>query len=216
MQRAEIQAASYVFRWMSRDGQAEMSTIEHQKFTAEDLLTMPEGDRYELVDGELRELHMSQESSWIAGEIFGYLRAFVKEHELGWVFPEGTAYQCFPWDPQMVRKPDTSFIARDRLPEGPVGQGHTRIAPDLVVEVVSTHDNVNELESKLADYLEAGVKTIWVMHPSQRLVVIHRHDEPSRMQRLKETDEIRGDGPLEGFSCCIRDFFPATTEADKS
>jgi Uma2 family endonuclease len=193
---------------MSLDGQADMSTIEYQKFTADELLTMPDGDRYELVGGELRELHMSQESSWIAGEIFGRLWGFVKEHELGWVFPEGTAYQCFPWDPQMVRKPDTSFIARDRLPEGPVGQGHTRIAPDLVVEVVSTHDNVYELESKLADYLEAGVKTIWVVHPNQRLVVVHRHNEPSQMQRLKEADEIRGEGALKEFSCRVGDFFP--------
>jgi Uma2 family endonuclease len=185
-----------------------MSTIEHQKFTADDLLTMPDGDRYELVGGELRELHMSQESSWIAGEIFGRLRAFVKEHELGWVFPEGTAYQCFPWDPQMVRKPDTSFIARDRLPEGPTGQGHTRIAPDLVAEVVSPNDKAYEVDAKVADYREAGVRTIWVVNPDQRTVKIHRLDDPSAFQHLSAGDMLTGEGVLAGFSCRVGDLFP--------
>jgi len=193
-----------------------MSTLEQTRFTADELLTMPDGDRYELVGGELKELKMSQESSWIAGEVFGQLRAFVKERGIGWVFPEGTSYQFFPWDPQMVRKPDTSFIARERLPEGPTGQGHTRLAPDLVVEVVSTHDNASELEAKIADYLEAGVQTAWVVHPTQRWIIIHRRDEPSRLERLKEDDELRGEGALEGFSCFVRELFPPVAETRKT
>src|SRR5262245_15396203 len=36
-------------------------------YTAEDLLRMPEGDRYELVDGRLVELHMGADSSFIGG-----------------------------------------------------------------------------------------------------------------------------------------------------
>lgn len=193
-----------------------MSTLEQTKFTADELLTMPDGDRYELVGGELRELKMSQESSWIAGEIARRLGNYVMDQKLGWVFPEGTSFQCFPWDPQMVRKPDTSFIARERLPDGPTGQGHTRLAPDLVVEVVSTHDNASELEAKIADYLEAGLQTAWVVHPAQRWIIIHRRDEPSRLERLKEDDELRGEGALEGFSCTVRELFPPVAEAQKT
>ncbi len=96
-----------------------MSVLEQPDYTAEDLLTMPDGDRYELVNRELRELHMSQKSSWIAGEILRLLGNFVVSTRLGWVFPEGTSFQCFSWDPQMVRKADVSFIATDRLPGRP-------------------------------------------------------------------------------------------------
>jgi Uma2 family endonuclease len=191
-----------------------MSTIEHQKFTANDLLTMREGDRYELVSGELRELHMSQESSWVAGEIYRRLANLVVEGRLGWVFPEGTSYQCFPWDAQMVRKPDTSFIARERLPEGPTGEGHTRIVPDLAVEVVSPHDKAYEVDAKVADYQEAGVPTIWVANPNQRTIKVYRLADPSSTSHLVADDELTGDGVLEAFSCRVGDLFPTPTAAE--
>ena len=185
-----------------------MSTIEHQKFTADELLTMPEGDRYELVAGELRELHMSQESSWVAGKIFRLLGNFAEDAGIGWVFPEGTSYQCFPWDPQMVRKPDTSFIARDRLPDGPTGEGHTRIVPDLAVEVVSPHDKAYEVDAKVADYREAGVPTVWVANPNQRTIKVYRLEDPSSSSHLSADDELSGDGVLAAFSCRVVDLFP--------
>jgi hypothetical protein len=44
-----------------------MATTVQTQYTPEDLLTMPDGDRYELVDGELVERNMSALSSFVAG-----------------------------------------------------------------------------------------------------------------------------------------------------
>ncbi len=184
-----------------------MSIGEPQTYTPEDLLTMPDGDRYELVNGELRERHMSQESSWVAGKIFRLLGPF-EDRGLGWVFPEGTSYQCFSWDATRVRKPDTSFIRRERLPDGPTGEGHTKIAPDLAVEVVSPHDSLYDVDAKVADFLDAGVRVVWVANPHQRTVTIYRLQDPSSPTRLTESDELRGEESLEGFRCRVGELFP--------
>lgn len=185
-----------------------MSTANAPPVTPEDLLAMPDGNRYELVNGELKELDVSQESSWIAGKVIRVLGEFAEDAQLGWVFPEGTSYQCFPWDPMQVRKPDASFIVRERLPSGPTGRGHTKIAPDLAVEVISPNDRAYEVESKLADYREAGVVTIWIVYPEQRTIIVHRQGQPSSSQIFRENDQLTGDGPLADFACRVGDLFP--------
>ncbi|MBX3439047.1 MAG: Uma2 family endonuclease [Planctomycetaceae bacterium] len=183
-----------------------MSTITHP-LTPDDVLAMPDGDRYELVNGELKERQMSELSSWVAGKIIRLLGPF-EDQGAGWIFPEGTSYQCFPWDPLMFRRADASFIARNRRPDGPTGSGHIRIAPDLAAEVVSPHDSLYDVEAKVADYLEAGVQVVWVVNPDRRTITIHRLSDPSAPTRLKETDELCGEGVLEGFRCRVGDLFP--------
>jgi Uma2 family endonuclease len=178
-------------------------------FTAADLLTMPDGDRYELVDGELVEIDMSNESSWIAGEIHALIRNFAKEHDLGWAFPDNTSYQCYPWDEDRVRKPDASFIAKHRLPDGPLASGHCPIAPDLAVEVISPHDLYLDVEAKVQEYLRAGVQMVWVATPLTRTVWVHTQDQSSSLH-LTEEAELSGDPVLPGFRCRVAELFPPT------
>ena len=53
-----------------------MSTVlEQALFEPEDLLTMPDGDRFELVDGQLVERNMSKWSSYVAGTMHHLLRS---------------------------------------------------------------------------------------------------------------------------------------------
>ena len=73
------------------------------------------GKGWELVDGELRELNVSFQSSFTAGEVYFHLRSHVGSHGLGWVSPEGTSYRCFPDDPKLVRRDDFHHqIGNDR------------------------------------------------------------------------------------------------------
>ena len=81
------------------------------EYTPEDLLAMPDGERYELVNGVLVERHMGLLSEWIAGRLHYHLTAFCESHPSGWVFTGGDAgYQGFPGSPRTVRKPDVSFV----------------------------------------------------------------------------------------------------------
>src|SRR5438876_11941119 len=116
-----------------------MSTAVATKpqYTPEDLLAMPDGKSYELVHGQLVERNMGMETSWVGGRLLSRLDRFCEDHGIGWTFNAENGYQCFPHEPGLVRRPDVSFVRYGRFPGGVVPKGWAKIAPDLVVEVVS-------------------------------------------------------------------------------
>ena len=56
-----------------------MHLVAEKTYTPEDLLSMPDGKNYELVDGHLVERNMSQLSSWVGGRLHRSLDIFVEE-----------------------------------------------------------------------------------------------------------------------------------------
>ena len=189
-----------------------MSTLATKtQYTPEDLLTMRDGDWYELVNGELVERKMSAVSSYLAGVVHWLLFTFCRPKKLGWVFPEGTSYQCFPDEPGKVRKPDTSFIRLDRLSRQEASaRGHIRIAPDLAVEAVSPNDLYYEVDAKVQEWLAAGVALVWVANPRTRSVTIRKADGSTAV--LQEHDELTGENIVPGFRCQVRELFELAAE----
>lgn len=183
-----------------------MITVATEKrYTPEDLLTMPGGEHYELVDGRLVERKMSTWSTYVAGVIYGLLDPFCRQNRLGWVFPEGMGFQCFAALPGRVRKADVSFIRLQRLSLAQATtEGHCPIAPDLVVEVISPNDIAYEVDEKIREFLDTGVPLIWIVNPEQRTVEIHRASGPGAI--LRENDEISGEDVVPGFRCRVGDF----------
>ena len=179
--------------------------------TPEDLLAMPNGEDFELVAGELVERNIGWESSWIGGRVHYLLSAFCDASNAGWVAPADASYQCFPDDPDKVRKPDVSFIRLQRLPADDRPEGHCPIAPDLAVEVISPHDLYSDVENKVDEYLEAGVSLVWVIDPPTRSVRVHRAD--GTLADLQEEDELDGENVLPGFRCLLRDLFRPPSRA---
>src|ERR1700744_1716964 len=111
--------------------------LERTDVTPEELLTIPDGNSYELIDGKLVEPNMSMLADWVADRVQRRLGNYAEEHHLGDVFPGTAQYQCFPYAPRQIRKPDVTFIRRGRLTLAQMERGFCRIAPDLMVEVVS-------------------------------------------------------------------------------
>ena len=177
------------------------------EFTPEDLLKMPEAKGYELIDGKLVEKNVGTLASWVGGEINRLLGNFCHEHRVGWVFNAEASYQCFSDRPNLVRKPDVSFVRLGRLPKEEIPEGHTGIPPDLAVELVSPKDLFYEVDRKTSEYLQAGVRLVWVANPDTRIVYIYRKD--GSIVGLREADELTGGDVLPGFRCRVRDLFPA-------
>ena len=183
-----------------------MSTLQVAPYTPEDLLAMPDGKGHELVNGSLVELNVGSLSSWIGGRLFRLISNFVEANGLGWVWPAENGIQCFPDDPNKVRKPDASFIRKGRLPGEEIPEGWIRIVPDLAVEVISPNDLAYEVEGKVVEYLHAGVRLVWIVNPQTRIVRVHRADGTSGW--LTEADELSGEDVLPGFSCRVAQLFP--------
>ena len=177
-------------------------------YTPDDLLELPDAVNWELVDGELVERIMSELSSYVGGTIYLRLRVYCDEHGLGWVYPADAGYQCFPDMPNKVRKPDVSFISRERRPDGPSERGFARIAPDLAVEVISPNERATEVEIKIQEYLDAGVPLVWRVNPEAKLVSVHRADGAD--SRLGVDDELSGEDVIPGFRMKVDELFDTT------
>jgi Uma2 family endonuclease len=175
------------------------------EITPDELLSMPDGKRYELVDGKLVERNVGWDSSWIAGRLHHLLSTFCDSHGGGWVAPSDASYQCFFDEPKKVRRPDVSFIRTERLPASNRPQGHCSIAPDLAVEVISPRDLYSRVEAKVDEYLQAGTPLVWVVDPPTRTARVHRAD--GTVTDIHENGELEGEDVLPGFRCRLADVF---------
>lgn len=188
-----------------------MATVSiEDPVSPEQLLKMPEGDRYELVQGQLLERNRSGLSTYIAAIVIRELGNFVAEHNLGIVFGSEAQYRCFPDDPRKVRKPDVSFVAIERFSEE-ILHGLIAIAPDLAVEVISDHDTYYDVDRKIHDFMAAGVRLVWVLNPTNRTVRVIR---PDRQQLLDAADTLSGEEVVAGFSVAVGSLFELPTRRE--
>jgi Uma2 family endonuclease len=177
------------------------------RYKPEDLLSMEGEGRFELVDGRLVEKPMGAESSCIGFNIMFLVRHKVSTPAPGLFFGSNCGYQIVQDDPERVRYPDGSFIRRGRLPNDKPPKGHIRIAPDIALEVVSPNDGADDVQIKIDEYLQAGVRLVWLVYPSTRQIHVYRPD--GSISRLTTTDDITGEDVLPEFVCRVEDLFAA-------
>jgi Uma2 family endonuclease len=173
--------------------------------TAEDLLALPDdGFTYELVEGELRQMPpTSGEHSRVELYIAFWLMSFVYRNRLGKVYGSDAGFRL-KRSPDTVLCPDTSFVRTERVPQDD-RSGIMELAPDLAVEVISPSNTINEMDDKVAAYLEAGTSLIWVVRPRRRQVTVYTPDGLIRI--LGEEDVLDGGDVLPGFSLPVVDVF---------
>src|SRR5215208_6406236 len=154
--------------------------------------------RWELIDGEPVEMTPSaDESSSIGATILGFLAQYVRESRLGRLYGADGGFVLFP-DRATVRVSDAAFVRADRAPQGEARKSFPRLAPDLVVEVLSPSDRASEVVAKLEMYQEAGVPLIWLVDPDNETVTIIAAGQPTRV--LKQGDTLDGGDVLPGFT----------------
>ncbi|HUB28006.1 MAG TPA: Uma2 family endonuclease, partial [Tepidisphaeraceae bacterium] len=150
--------------------------VQERLGTAEDFAAVPDTKGRELDDGRIVEKPMGTRSGWVGSQLLAQIAFYLRDKPIGWVFGCETMYRCYPGHPNQVRKPDVSFIAKGRLPNEEVPDPFIVIPPDLAVEVLSAMDLASEINRKVMDYLDAGVRLIWIIDPETRTLLIRRAD----------------------------------------
>jgi Uma2 family endonuclease len=77
------------------------------------------------------------------------------------------------------------------------------MAPDLAVEVLSPDDRPGEVLEKVGDWLNAGVRLVWVVDPRRNAARVYRSDGSET--HLAAGDTLDGEDVLPGFSCRLAD-----------
>ena len=109
------------------------------------------------------------------------------------------------------RSPDVSWIKLERWNQLTDAQqdGFPPIAPDFVIELVSPSDLKNQryedLQGKMQEYLDNGVKLGWLMEPKGKTVEIYRAGQP--VEVLNNPQTLSGEDVLPGFILDLTDIF---------
>ena len=133
----------------------------------------------------------------VAMNLGAELRAFAKDTRAGAVLAAETGFKL-QTDPDTVRAPDVAFVAKGRVPPSDA-TGFAELAPDLVVEVLSPDDRPGEVLAKVADWLAAGTRLVWVIDPARRSGRVYRDDGSEQI--LSADQALDGEDVLPGFSC---------------
>jgi Uma2 family endonuclease len=181
------------------------STIT-RSVTADELLAMPDdGYRYELVKGELIQMSPpGDEHGRVTMHVAAPLYQHVKEHGLGVVYAAETGFKLES-DPDTVRAPDVAFVSRTRAEQAGKVEGYWIGAPDLAVEVLSPNDQRRRVDEKVAHWLAAGSRMVWVVSPKLRTVTVYL--SLTDISVLTEKDTLHGSHVIPGFQIAVADLF---------
>jgi len=151
---------------------------ENHKYSYADYLTWPEGERWELIDGE--PFCMSPSPT------VQHQRIVVSLILQAGAFLNGKPCQLFsaPFD-VCLSEPDApdsdvwTVVQPDILvvcdPKKLNNQGCTG-APDFIIEIVSPSSVQRDLFTKMALYERYGVREYWVIHPIDKILYVYLLD----------------------------------------
>lgn len=181
-----------------------MKNLEHL-VTADQLLAMEHGTvRCELIRGEVREMPPSgAEHGAVTSNIHIPLGSFVRDNKLGRVFAAETGF-IVESDPDTVRASDCAFVSADRLTGG-VPKKFFPFPPDFAVETVSPDDRRRQLGDKVRQWLDSGVRLVWVIDPARRTVTVHSPGGEPRA--LRDPDLLDGEDVVPGFRMAVADLW---------
>ncbi len=146
-----------------------MATRPDRKLTYEDYLHFPEGERYELIDGEAWMVAApNTRHQDIAGRLYVVVHNYLDAHGGGRVF---IAPFDVVLDPGDVLQPDVVYIDDEDMDV--LTDANVWGTPSWVVEVFS-QDVRRDRVLKLQRYERFGVREVWLVDPVDDLLEIYR------------------------------------------
>jgi Uma2 family endonuclease len=178
--------------------------------TEADVLAVREGPGHrvcELIDGVLvARKDMSFKEGFLAGYILRQIGNYLDGNNLGIVAPGDSQIR---FRIGLVRIPDVSFIPWTRIPGDEVpDEPIATVIPTLTVEVLSRSNTPAEMDRKIAEYFDAGVKLVWIIDPRDETARVHTG--PARSKELDRTGTLEWGRVLPGFRLPLAELFAST------
>lgn len=164
-----------------------MPLLKEDTYTIEDIYALPEGERAELIDGQIyymappntRHQRISNFLSWT---ITNYIHANKGQCE---VFAAPFAVYLDESANTYV-EPDISVICDPNKLNDKGCNG----APDWIIEIVSPASKRMDYYTKLFKYRTAGVKEYWIVDPDKSRIIVYNFEQ-STMDEYSFTDSVK-------------------------
>jgi hypothetical protein len=156
-----------------------MQIWQTRLLTFEDLENLPNGGKFELIDGVL----------------------------VGWPLVERTSDEIWVLarDRLAARLAQRDAVNVARIDVGLTFTPPSATQPAWVVDIVSAHDAAEDVQARVLRRFDAGVQLVWVVHPRQQTVTVYTPDGAARV--LRTTDTLDGGDVLPDFELSLAELF---------
>ena len=150
------------------------SLKKEEIYTIEDIYTLPDGERAELIDGKIYYMAPPNTNHqrlvhFFDREIGNYIQSHEGECE---VFPAPFAVFLNKNDSNYV-EPDISVICD----KNKITEKGCNGAPDWIIEIVSSSSRKMDYYKKLFKYRTADVREYWVVDPDKKVVTVYDFEQ---------------------------------------
>ena len=106
-----------------------------------------------------------------------------------------------------VRAPDASWMARDRWEAVPRSERRRipDVVPESVMELRSPSDTLPDLQRKMTEYMDNGVRLGWLIDPDNKAVYVYRPG--AAPQVLDDPTTVCGEAVLPGFDLNLQEIW---------
>lgn len=174
------------------------------KYTYEEYCSLPEGARYQMIDGDIFvSPSPTRRHQTVSKRLFRALDGIVAPRKLGEVY---FAPMDVILSDEDVVQPDIVYVSNARAsllaPEG------IRGGPDLCVEVLSEGTQARDRKAKRVLYARHGVTEYWIVDPEANTLEVYRLQEnpASPVRRLTASETLTTD-LLPGFMLPLAELF---------
>lgn len=147
-----------------------MPLLKEENYTIEDIYALPEGERAELIDGQIYYMApSSRKHQDISGELYADIKSYIRSHGGNCKVYAAPFAVYLDEATNTYVEPDISVICN---PNKLDDKGCTG-APDWIIEVVSPASRRMDYYTKLFKYRTAGVREYWIIDAAKNQVVVY-------------------------------------------
>lgn len=160
-------------------GCVNMPLPQHKAYTIEDIFSLPEGTRAELIDGQIYYMAPpSRKHQQIAGKLFAAISHYIDSNG-GSCEPYIAPFAVF------LNKNDKNYVEPDISvicdPDKLNDRGCNG-APDWIIEIVSPGSRQMDYFTKLFKYRNSDVREYWIVDPIKNLILVYNFDNSTSDQ----------------------------------
>ncbi len=164
-----------------------MPLPEKKTYTSDDYWNLPDGERAELIDGQLYAMAPpSRVHQKLISKFTHVFESYIQSHRGDCeVYPAPFAVNLDTDDENWV-EPDISVICdKNKLTDrGCKG------APDFVIEIVSPSSRRLDYSIKMTLYSESGIREYWIVDPAKERTTVYRFEEDAAPTIVPFSDPI--------------------------
>lgn len=164
-----------------------MSLPKSQLYTIDDIYNLPDGERAELIDGQIYYMAPpSRMHQRISTRLASLIDQYIDEHQGSCQVYAAPFAVFLNDDSKNYVEPDISVICS---PDKLTDRGCSG-APDWIIEIVSPSSRQMDYFTKLFKYRNSEVREYWIVDPNKQQILVYSFDQ-NTMEQYTFTDTIK-------------------------